>query len=61
MSAEAATAELHNQVTIIASQLLDEYREKSPSTGANPSATRQALFYDLNSTGKCPFDLFDLI
>jgi len=51
MSAEAASAELHNQITTIANQLLDEYRRKSESVD-DPVQKRQALFYDLNSTGK---------
>ena len=52
MSGDEAVSELDRQVNGVARQLLDQFREKRADNEGDATATRQALFYDLNTSGK---------
>lgn len=52
MTGDEAVSELDRQVDGVARQLLDQFREKRAENDNDSVATRQALFYDLNTSGK---------
>jgi tetratricopeptide (TPR) repeat protein len=52
MTGDEAVSELHSQIAGVATQLLGQFRAKKVEGDNDPAATRQALFYDLNTTGK---------